>query len=236
MTDGRASLATLFADLARLQVAPFGVQDIAQRLVDGAVDVLDVHAAGVLLAVADGPAQVLAASTHEVALLELVQVNSGEGPCLAALDRNAVVVVDDLATVEEAWPHWVAGARGLGIRHAYGVPMHAAGVAVGALNLFRTRPGALDAADLAVAGALADAATVAITQHRALAAADDLGAGLQRALESRIVVEQAKGLLAERSGISVAEAFSALRAHARASRRPLAEVAEAVLEGRLMLP
>lgn len=229
-------MAAVFADLARLQVAPFGVQDIAQRLVDGAVEALDVDAAGALLAAAEGPAQVLAASTHEVALLELVQVRSGQGPCLAALDGNAVVVVDDLAGVEGRWPQWVAGARALGVEHAYGVPMHAAGVAVGALNLFRTHRGALDATDLAVAGALADAATVAITQHRALAAAGDLGADLQRALESRIVIEQAKGLLAERSGISVADAFVALRAHARTSRLPLADVAGAVLEGRLTLP
>lgn len=236
MTRDRASLAAVFADLARLQVAPFGVQDIAQRLVDGAVDTLEVSAAGVLLAVPDGPAQVLAASTHEVALLELVQVTSGEGPCLAAIDSNSTVVVADLAQVAERWPSWVAGAGALGIRTAYGVPMHADGVAVGALNLFRDDGGVLDADELAVAGALADAATVAITQHRALAAADDVGARLQQALESRVVIEQAKGLLAERSGVSVAEAFAALRAHARAARLPLAEVADAVLAGRLRLP
>ena len=228
--DPRVGVAEVFSQLAAALVAPYAVTDLAQRLVDGCVELLDVWAAGLLLSDPASTPKLLAASTHEAALLELVQVRSGQGPCLAAMERDAVVVVDDLSEVEEQWPDWVAAARELGIEQAYGVPLVHQGRTVGALNLFRRSGGSLLADDLKVASAMADVVTVGILQHRALENAAGVTAQLQRALDSRVVIEQAKGLLAERAGISVDEAFGRLRQHARSTSQPIGEVARALVE------
>ena len=226
----RVVLARLFADLSAALVGPYAVSDLGQRLVDGCTEVLDVWAAGLIVADPAG-AQMLAASTHEAALLELVQVRSGEGPCLEAMRVDDLVVVPSLDAVAERWPRWTAGAASIGVRQAYGIPLHRDGASVGALNLFRRDASPLAPDDLAVARALADVATVGILQHRALDDAVNVTAQLQRALESRVVIEQAKGLLAERSGTTVAEAFTRLRHQARSTSRPLSEVARALVEG-----
>ncbi|MCU1431294.1 MAG: hypothetical protein JWP95_399 [Actinotalea sp.] len=226
----RVALALVFVDLASALVGPYAVTDVAQRLVDGCVELLDVWAAGLLLSDPGSTPKLLAASTHEAALLELVQVRSGEGPCLAAIDRGEVVVVDDVEAVEAQWPEWVPAARSLGITRAYGIPLQRGGRTVGALNLFRTAGGALTQDDLTVARAMADVATVGILQHRALDHAATVTSQLQRALDSRVVIEQAKGLLAERAGISVGEAFGRLRHHARSTSQSLGEVARALVE------
>lgn len=229
--DGdRVTVAGVFVELAAAQVAPYTVSDLAQRLVDGCVEVLDVWAAGLLLADPGSTPKVLAASTHQAELLELVQVRSGQGPCLQAMAGDTLVVVEDLDDWAERWPDWVAGARALGIRHAYGVPLHRDRRTIGALNLFRREDGPLRPEDLAVARALADVATVGILQHRALDQATTVTQQLQHALESRVILEQAKGVLAEREGITVVEAFVRMRQHARSTSRPLGEVARALVE------
>ena len=234
MSDPRAgdrvALAQVFVDLATALVGPYAVTDVAQRLVDGCVEMLDVWAAGLLLADPGSTPKLLAASTHEAALLELVQVRSGEGPCLAAMDLEAVVRVEDLSLVERDWPEWTTAARSLGIEQAYGIPLRHDGATVGALNLFRTTGGALPRDDVVVAQAMADVAMVGILQHRALDHAASVTAQLQRALDSRVIIEQAKGLLSERAGISVSDAFSRLRQHARATSQAIGEVARALVE------
>jgi transcriptional regulator with GAF, ATPase, and Fis domain len=226
----RVALAQVFVDMASALAGPYAVTDVAQRLVDGCVELLDVWAAGLLLADPGSSPKLLAASTHEAALLELVQVRSGQGPCLAAMDRDDVVAVDDLDKVEAQWPEWVPAARSLGINQAYGLPLRREGRTVGALNLFRTAGGPLLAEDLTVARAMGDVAAVGILQHRALDHAAGVTAQLQRALDSRVVIEQAKGLLAERAGIGVGEAFNRLRQHARSTSQSLGEVARALVE------
>ena len=236
MTDapqhpGRIGLANVFVDLATALVGPGTVGDLAQSLVDGCVDVLEVWAAGLLVADPGSSPKVLAASTHQAELLELIQVNSGQGPCLEAMSIGAMVLVEDLAARAADWPEWVAGARALGVRHAYGIPLQHEGEALGALNLFRTDAGLLSGEDLVLARALADVATAGILQNRALDEATTVTAQLQRALGSRVTIEQAKGVLAEREGISVSEAFVRLRQEARSSSRPLSVVALDLLTG-----
>ncbi|WP_250445091.1 GAF and ANTAR domain-containing protein [Actinotalea sp. C106] len=235
MTDVRRSadrvtLAGVFVELASTLVGPYEVSDLAQRLVDRAVDLLDVWAAGLLLLDPGSTPKMLAASTHQAELLELIQVRSGQGPCLAAMERNDVVVVEDLAAVEQRWPQWVAGARAIGVQQAYGIPLRLQGQTVGALNLFRTGTDSLAAEDVAVARAMADVATVGIIQHQVLDRAESLTTQLQGALHSRVVLEQAKGRLAERQGITVAEAFVELRRRARETSTPLSVVAKALVE------
>lgn len=227
----RVALARLFADLSVALAGPYAVTDLTQRLVDGCVERLDVWAAGLLLGDEGSTPELLAASTHEAALLELVQVRSGEGPCLEAMERDEVVLVPGVEAVRDRWPAWSAAAAQIGVRVAYGIPLRGAGRTLGALNLFRLVDEPLGADDLDVAQALADVAGVGILQHRALDDAVSVTAQLQRALESRVVIEQAKGLLAERSGTTVAEAFVRLRQHARSTSRPLGEVARALVDG-----
>ena len=225
------AVAQVFVDLAATLVGPYAVPDLAQRLVDGCVEVLDVWAAGLLLADPGSTPKVLAASTHQAELLELVQVRSGQGPCLEAMRRDELVVVDDVPARQEDWPDWVAGAQALGIDRAYGIPLHHEGETIGALNLFRRDAGPLGAGGLAVARSLADMATLAILQHRAMDEATTVTVQLQRALDSRVVIEQAKGVLAEREGVSVGDAFARLRAQARAGSRPISAVAHDVVAG-----
>lgn len=216
------------------------VADLGQRLVDLAVELVGARAAGVLLVSdpdgPDGPeADLLASTDHTTALLEIVQVRSGEGPCLAAVRSREVVVVDDVADVAERWPAWSAGAEALGVSAVYGIPLQVHGDVVGALNVFLDGP-ALDAVDRAVLTSLGQAAAAALVQHRAVSDAETLAAQLRRALDSRVVIEQAKGLVAERHGLDVGVAFQVLRAHARAGSRALSEVARAVVEGTEQLP
>lgn len=235
MTDGqhsadRVALAGVFVELAATLTTPYLVTDLAQRLVDGCVELLEVWACGLLLADPGSTPKILAASAHQAGLLELVQVQSGQGPCLAAMDSNDLVVVTDLDTVADAWPEWVAGARELGIRGAYGIPLRADGRTVGALNLFVTRLEPLPPEEVAIARALADVATVGILAHRAMDEAVNVNGQLQRALDSRVVIEQAKGVVAVRDGVSVAEAFLRLRQQARSTSQPLSTVAQAVVD------
>ncbi|WP_225753012.1 GAF and ANTAR domain-containing protein [Actinotalea sp. Marseille-Q4924] len=210
------------------------VADLGQRLVDLAVDLVQARAAGMLLvSEPDGAdAELLASTDHTTALLEIVQVRSGEGPCLAAVRARRVVVVDDVEDVVDRWPAWYQGARALGVRAAYGIPMQVRGSVVGALNVFLDAAPALAPGDVAVLSSLGEAAAGALVQHRAVADAETLAGQLQRALDSRVVIEQAKGLVAERHGIEVGEAFALLRDAARASSRGISEVARAVVEGR----
>jgi hypothetical protein len=224
-------VAAAFAELAAVARDRHTRVDAAQRLVDVVVDLFDLWAAGMLVDDPGSTPKVLAASTHEAAVLELVQVRSGDGPCLRAMERGEVVVVEDLSEVEHDWPEWVAGARALGITAAYGVPMRVTDGTYGALNLFLRDDGALADGDLAVAVALADAATVTLLQQQAVADATTLAAQLQGALESRVLIEQAKGVLAERHDVTVAQAFVLLRDRARSTSRALSSVAQAVVDG-----
>lgn len=214
------------------------VVDLAQRLVDLAVDLVAARAAGVLLVhEPDGAeAELLASTDHTTALLEIIQVRSGEGPCLAAVRSRGVVVVDDVERVADRWPSWVEGARRLGVDSAYGIPLHVRGAVVGALNVFHEERAALAPGDVAVLAALGEAAGAALVQHRAVRDAETLAGQLQRALESRVVIEQAKGLVAERHNVDVGEAFRLLRSHARSASRSLSEVAAAVVAGREEIP
>lgn len=225
------AVATAFAELAAVDNAAQTGADLGQRLVDVTVELLDVWAAGVLLESPGGQPEVLACSSHEALLVESIQVGSGQGPCLSAIARDEVVVVHDLATVEREWPDWCAGARQLGVRSAYGVPIRVQGRPFGAINVFLRQGPVLSDDDLGVAAALAAVAGAALLTRRAVDEATTRVGHLQAALDSRVVLEQAKGRLAERRGIGAHEAFDLIRRRARAQQRPVTDVARAVLDG-----
>jgi len=222
-------LAGAFVDLADTLVSDYDVADLLYRLVEHTVHLLDAAEAGLLLSDQRGGLHVMASTSEKTKLLELFQLQADEGPCLDCYHSGAAVAVDDLAAESARWPRFtpVALAEGYVAVHAF--PMRLREVTIGALNLFSTRAGALPDDDRHVAQALADVATIGLLQERAIHHNDELVAQLEGALASRVVIEQAKGVLAEQGGLDMDAAFRVLRAHARDNNLRLADVARDVV-------
>jgi GAF domain-containing protein len=195
--------------------------------------VLDVDAAGIMLAAPDGGLRVMASSSEGMRVLELFELQSEQGPCLDCYRTGQPVVHQDLSAADGRWPRFAVEALEAGFRSAGALPMRLRGHLIGALNLFYDKPGGMKQADIDAAQALADVATIAILQHRAAIDAQVLNAQLNHALQSRVVIEQAKGVIAERGGLDMGQAFSTLRSYARTHNRLLADVARDVVEGKL---
>jgi len=226
-------LARTLVELADTLVADFDVVDLLTRLADSCVDVLDVRAAGLMLAAPDGALRVMASSSEAMRVLELFEVQAQEGPCLDCYRSGQPVIEADLATHASRWPRFVPEALAAGFRSVHALPMRLRGTIIGALNLFHIDPHAMGPADVGAAQALADVATIAILQHRAASEAQLLTEQLNNALNSRIVIEQAKGMVAERLGVNMADAFHRLRHHARNHNERLADIAARVIAGEL---
>jgi GAF domain-containing protein len=207
--------------------------ELLTRLTDRCVDVLDVGAAGLMLVSPEGDLRVMASSSEAIRVLELFELQSQEGPCLECYRTGQPVVNQNLAQVNGRWPRFAAEALAAGFHSVHALPMRLRGTVIGALNLFDVEPGEMAPSDVEAAQALADVATIAVLQHRAALRAQVLNEQLNHALSSRIVIEQAKGMLAEREGLSMEQAFATLRSHARNNNLRLAEVARDVIEGRL---
>lgn len=213
----------------------FDVVDLLTDLTERCADLLDVAAAGFLLADPMDRLRLLAATTDQAEALELFQLQSDEGPCVDCYRTGQPVSVADLATAEQRWPRFVPAARDAGFASVHAVPMRAAGIVLGALGLFGSRAGALNEADLLVGQTLAHVACVAILQEHPPTPATVLPQ-LRSALTSRIVVEQAKGFLREILDVPVEEAFTLLRAYARSRGEHLTDVARALMGDRLVRP
>lgn len=226
-------LARTFVELADTLVDDFDVVDLLTRLADRCVEILDVDAAGIMLARPDGQLRVMASSSEAMRVLELFEVQAQEGPCLDCHHSGEPVVNQDLATVNGRWPQFAPEALAAGFRSVHALPMRLRGTVIGALNLFRAGPGEMDPADLEAAQALADVATIAILQHRSILEAQVINDQLTHALNSRIVIEQAKGMVAERLNLDVERSFAVLRGHARNHNLRLADIAEAIIAGTL---
>jgi transcriptional regulator with GAF, ATPase, and Fis domain len=231
MTSREQLLATTFVDLADTLVADFDVIDFLHTLATRSVELLDADAAGIMLADNDGGLHVMASSTEEARLLELYELQNNEGPCLDCFRSGRPVVGDDLPAMRSSWPAFTEQLRGLGFRSAQALPMRLREQTIGALNLFRTRPGRLSEADLAIGQAMADVATVSLIQERALAASELLATQLQTALTSRIQLEQAKGMLAQRTGLPMGQVFQLMRDYARHRGHRLSDVAARIIDG-----
>ena len=229
-------LAGAFVDLADTLVDDFDVLDFLHSLATHCIALLDVDAAGLMLADSEGQLRVAASSTEQVRLLELFEVQNDEGPCLDCFSTGEPVAVDDLAEVEpQRWPRFNAEAAGAGFRSVVALPLRLRSETIGALNLFRVVPGPMLDEDRSLAQALADVATIGILQERGTRRRELLARQLQDALSSRIVIEQAKGVLAERAGVHVDAAFELLRTFARRNGLQLSEVARKVVARELDL-
>lgn len=229
----QATLLRVFADYARTIAGRYDVTDVLDRLTHQIVAVLDVQAVGALLAGQDDRLRFATASDDDAAAVEEHQVAVGQGPCHDAYRTSQRVVVADLD--DQRWPDYAPVVLARGYRAVAGIPMASVGHRIGALDLYRRVPDDWSSDELEVAQVLADMATGYIINARVLTEQQRVTAQLEHALESRVVIEQAKGLLAERHGVDPPAAFELLRAHARDHNRQLSEVARAVVEGSLRL-
>ncbi len=224
-------LAEVFVELADTLVDDFDLIEFLQTVTMRAVEVAGVGAAGVLLADQRGRLQFAAASNEATRLLELFQLQRGEGPCFDAFRNRTPVVEPDLSAAATTWPRFVEHAERAGIRSVHALPLRLRREVIGALNLFGWEPGSLSAEQVRVVQALADIAAIGLIQERALRRAETLTTQLQSALTSRVVIEQAKGAIARTHGVGVDDAFELLRASARSSNRKLVDLARDVVEG-----
>lgn len=224
-----------FVELADTLVADYDVIDFLNTLTQRVVELLDLTACGVLLADHLGTLNVLAASTEQARLLELFELQNSQGPCLDAYRGGERVLCLDLADADSRWPLFAPAARDAGFAAVYALPLRLRQQVIGAVNLFDATTGGLVAEDVELAQSLADVATIGILHERVVRRQDEVTGQLQTALNSRILIEQAKGVVAERLRISVDEAFTVLRRHARNTNSKLTDVAAAVIDRSLQM-
>ena len=229
MKDRDALLARTFVEVADTLVRPFGVVDFLSGLATRCVELFDATEAGLMIADAPGAVQVVASSSHQMHLLELFEVQHDQGPCLDCYRTGARVDCGDLGQARDRWPTFAPEALAAGFSSVHALPMRLRNEVIGSLNLLVRPAGGLEPADLTAAQALADVATISILQHRAAEEARLLAEQLQYALNSRVTIEQAKGVLSERSGLDADEAFTALRRYARNNNERLVDVARGVV-------
>ena len=231
-TERERALVSAFVRLADTLVADYDVIELLHALCADCVELLDVDAAGLLFGDQRGSLRLVSASTEAAQVVELFQLQADEGPCLDCYTAGSQVHVDVLAE-ETRWPPFVARARDLGFAAVHAIPLRLRGQTIGALNLFHRRPGGTPAAT-------SPSRRPSPTWPRS-PCSPDVTPGSARpspsssrpALRSRVIIEQAKGILAERGGIAVDEAFARLRSHARSARRGLSDLAAAVVDGTL---
>jgi transcriptional regulator with GAF, ATPase, and Fis domain len=224
-------LADTFVDLADTLVDNYDVSELLNRLVAACVNLFGVTAAGLLLRDQRGSLSVVASSSEETRLLELFQLQSDQGPCVDCVSSAAQVMSGDLASETTRWPRFVPAALAVGFGSVVAVPLRLRNQTVGALNLFDARPVLMAEADQRAAQALADVATIGILQHRSLHRSTVLAEQLQHALNSRVVIEQAKGIVAERGDVTMEVAFQTMRTYARNRNLHLSDVAQSVVDG-----
>jgi GAF domain-containing protein len=226
-------LARTLVQLADSLVDDFDVVDLTVLVTERCVELLQASAAGLVLVNGKGGLNLMAATSEATEVVELFQIQNDEGPCRDCFYSGAPVSVGDLAEETERWPRFAPVALEAGFRAAHAVPMRLRAEVLGALNLFRAEPAMLGRSDLAIAQAFADIATIALLQSRAIHESHVVADQLEEALQSRILIEQAKGILAQSAGLDMDQAFSRLRRFARSSQRHLSDVAQDVVDGTL---
>jgi GAF domain-containing protein len=225
------NMAETFVQLADTLVADFDSVEFMHLLADRCVDTLEVDAAGILLADHHSELYVVGASSERTRLVELFELQHRQGPCMECYLTCAPVTVADFTELPQRWPEFSAVATEAGFRAVHALPMRLREQTIGALNLFTAAPGALSSTTVRVAQAMADVATIGLLQAKLLNQQELLAEQLQGALQSRVLVEQAKGVLAERLQIGMGRAFETLRRYSRSHNQNLSKVAESVIAG-----
>jgi GAF domain-containing protein len=228
-TSREVKLGEVFVSLADTLVADYDIVEMLHTLVTESVQVLDADEAGLVLADENDTLQVMASTSERSSLIEALQLQSHEGPCIQAYLTGEVVTIDDIRELEGHWARFQALAESQGFRSVHAVPLRLRNKRLGALNLFRERTGPLNSDDATMAQALADVATIGIVQERIAHEQRGVRDQLQRALDERVVIEQAKGVIAQSHNIPVDVAFARLRDYARTNNGRLLEVARSVV-------
>lgn len=227
-------LHAILRDFAETLVAEYDIDAILDELCDRAVELLPIDGAGVTLADEDGDLRFVAASNETIAHIEELQDRLREGPCMSAHARREIVMVADIKQTDE-WPNFGHAAQAAGMRTIGGFPMAVDTTPIGVLNVYAEDPDVFESEDVDAARILADVATTyVLTVEHGLDVEKERDQ-LQYALTSRIVIEQAKGLLAGRHDIPIEVALKRLRGHARDNNRTLHDVAREVLDGSLAM-
>jgi GAF domain-containing protein len=228
-----ADVVRSLVEMADTLVDDYDVVDLLTGLANRCVNLLGASAAGVMLASPQGSLGLVASSSEAMRLLELFELQAQEGPCLDAFRTGQPIAQQELRAGSGRWPSFSAAARKVGFQSAFALPLRLREATLGALNLLSVTQTPMDEADVTVARAFADLATLSIVQHRATAEAQRLNEQLSGALTSRVVIEQAKGVISERADVDLAEAFTRLRRYARNHNLRLTAVAEAAINGTL---
>ncbi|MES2094992.1 MAG: GAF and ANTAR domain-containing protein [Actinomycetota bacterium] len=231
--EGR--LVTTFVTLADTLVVGYDVVDLLHTLVEACGNLLSASAAGIMLADSTGQLALVASTSEKSRLVELMQLSSGNGPCVESFTTGRVYMLPDIETVKDIWTEFYLEATEQGFHAVHAVPLRLRGDVLGTLNLFLDHTGSLTPDDAAVAQGLADVATIGILQERAARQSEITRQQLQFALNSRVVIEQAKGVLAHLHTIDMDTAFTNLRQYARSHNLTLREVADGVVNKSLTL-
>jgi GAF domain-containing protein len=226
MDEREPLLVSTFVDLADTMVDNYDVVEFLDHLSTACVRLLDITDAGLMLADPPGTLNFVAASSERMRLIEVLEIQSDEGPCLDAYRGGDPVVNIDLEVSGHRWPTFAEYARQSGFRSVSAVPMRVRDNVIGAMNLFDAGRKELTARDIGLAQAFAHVATIGILHERSLREAEAIAEQLQRALQSRVAIEQAKGLVSERVAVSIDTAFEMVRGYARRNNLRLKDVAE----------
>jgi hypothetical protein len=222
-----------FVDIADNLVEDFDVVEVLTGLTHRCVDMLGISAAGVMLASPPGELRLVATSSEAMQLVELFELQAQEGPCLDAFHTGEPVEHEILRHESGRWPRFSIVALEAGFQSVFALPLRLRETTIGALNLFSMGESPMAEADVVVAGGFADLATISVIQHGAAIEAQRINEQLSQAITSRIVIEQAKGVISERARIDLSEAFSRLRNYARRHSIRLADVAQSAIDGTL---
>lgn len=233
--DRETRIINTFVTLADTLVDDYDVIEFLGVLAERCVELIEAAEAGILLADERGNLQAIASSSERTRLLELFELQNEEGPCLDAFRTGETVVSLDLVNDEARWPRFASTARAAGFSGVVSVPLRLRREVIGALNLLRAGPGPFADSDLALVRALADVATIGLLQERAVSESRTTARRLQIALSSRVLIEQAKGVLAARHDTDIDAAFERLRGYARRHGLKLTDVARAVVENQFDL-
>jgi len=227
------AVSAALVELADTLVVDFDIVDFLHTLAVRCVELLDVHAAGVMVSDQRGHLRVMASSSERAHLVELFEVESDEGPCVESFATGQPVSDTDLSVVDTRWERFSHRAGQAGFAAVHAVPMRLRDEVIGVLNLFTIQSGSLTDADAVLGRALANVTTIGLLQQRAIHHRDLVAEQLQGALNSRVVIEQAKGVLFERLKLDMHDAFGTLRSYARRTNRRLSDVARDVIDDRL---
>lgn len=236
MPDTRESLLVqTFVTLADSLVAPYDVIDLLQTLVDRTTELFDASASGIILGPDDEHLEIIVSTSETSRIVGLMQLRAGEGPCVEAVTTGKVVSVINTTEIHDRWPTFADAAEGSGYLSVHAIPLRLRGETIGSLNLFRNKEGALNGTDALAAQALADVATISVLQERTIRDATIIRDQLKHALDSRVVIEQAKGVISHTHDLDMDAAYRLIRHHSRSTQTAMAAVATGIIDGSIRI-